>query len=153
MVFTSEKYAEKYDVESEFGKKLQSFLLSQPWTILFIGYGVSEFELLRYFLKFKDGQTRRMFMLGGYLEKDEIKYEFDSEYFKSLGITLLPYSREENDYMALKDVLKEWDKTVKEKTYAGSIRSEKVIDNITSAKPTDDNVDIIQKMINKTWMN
>ena len=149
MVFTSEKYAEKYDVESAFGKKLWDFLRMKQWTILFVGYGVSEFELLRYFINFKNDSTRRMFMLSGYLEKDSIKYEFDSEYFKSLGIYLLPYSREENDYMSLLNVLEKWDKTVKTKTYAGSTRAEEIVESITSLPPTKESAEIIIKKVNK----
>ncbi|MCR5422518.1 MAG: SIR2 family protein [Bacilli bacterium] len=119
MVFTSEEYAKAYNIIDTFGNKLKD-LFDYPWTILFIGYGVAEFELLRYFLKFKDDKARRMFMLDGYLAKDRIKYDFDVEYYKSLGIYLLPYSREKDNYRALLKALRAWDKDVKTKTMAGS---------------------------------
>ena len=148
MVFTSEQYARAYNIEYGFGRKLKE-LFSKEWTILFIGYGVSEFELLRYFLRFKDDKVRRMFMLGGYLAKDRIKYEFDKEYYESLGIYLLPYSREKNDYEQLLVVLKSWNKDVKTKTLAGSVVKEEVIKNITSQMPFDESVEALTRMVNK----
>ena len=148
MVFTSEQYAEAYNVENDFGRKLKK-LFEKGWTILFIGYGVSEFELLRYFLKFKDDKVRRMFILDGYLAKDKIKYEFDKEYYESLGIYLLPYSREKNDYKQMLAVLKSWDKDVKTKTLASSIVKEEAIKNITSQMPFAESVEALVRMVNK----
>ena len=97
----------------------------------------------------KDGKVRRMFMLDGYLDKDTIKYEFDKEYYESLGISLLPFSREKKDYKALIEVLKKWDKEVKSKTLAGSVVKEDIVKDITSKEPFDETVDAITKMINK----
>lgn len=148
MVFTSEEYAKAYSVDDPFGDKLRD-LFNWPWTILFIGYGVAEFELLRYFLKFKDDKAKRMFMLEGYLAKDRIKYEFDKEYYKSLGICLLPYSREKYDYKALLKVLKSWDKDVKTRTLAGSSTRVDAIESMTSQAPFKESVETITKLVNK----
>ena len=147
MVFTSQQYARAYTFEAPFGRQLIK-LFDKDWTILFIGYGVGEFDLLRYFLKKKD-VTRRLFMLSGYLDKDAIKLQFDSEYYDSLGITLLPYSREKEDYFALVKVLEHWDKDVTEKTFASSRHKKNIIDSITSKSPTDINVEKILNMVNK----
>lgn len=148
MVFTSEQYAEFYSVSSCFGQNLND-LFRKEWTILFIGYGVSEFELIRYFLKLKDDKVKRMFMLDGYLAKDRIKYEFDEVYFRSLGIFLLPYSREKNDYGQLLRVLKRWDKDVKTRTLAASAVRVNAIKNMTSQRPFDESVEAISRMINR----
>ena len=148
MVFTSEQYARSYNVEDTFGEKLKE-LLNKDWTILFIGYGITEFELLRYFFKFKNDKARRKFMLEGYLAKDRIKYEFDKEYYESLGIYLLPYSREHDDYKALIKVLKRWDKDVKTKTLAGSSAKVDAIDSMTSQLPFKESVEAINKLVNK----
>ena len=147
MVFTSEDYAKAYSVERIFGIKLKK-LMDYKWTILFVGYGVSEFELIRYFLNDDDSKDRRLFMLDGYLYKDLIKYEFDKEYFKSLGIYLLPYSREKDNYNALINVLKKWDKIVETKTFASTSRKVSIINKIVSNMPTDENVQIIEKLVN-----
>ena len=148
MVFTSEEYAKAYNVEADFGKNLKA-LFEHRWTILFMGYGVSEFELLRYFLPYKEDKVRRLFMLDGYLAKDRIKYEFDKEYYQSLGITLLPYSREKNDYKQLLRVLKRWDKDVKEKTLAASSALEENIAHIVLQRPFREGVEAIERMVNE----
>lgn len=147
MVFTNEQYAEAYNVENKFGQKLNA-LFKKDWTILFVGYGVSEFELLRYFLNYKNDKVRRMFMLDGYLAKDRIKYDFNLEYYKSLGIYLLPYSREKNDYDQLLHVLKAWDKEVKTRTFAATIVRESNIKDMTSKKPFPESVKSIERLVN-----
>ena len=100
-------------------------------------------------MKFKDDKIRRMFMLDGYLAKDRIKFEFDKEYYESLGIYLLPYSREKNDYGQLLEVLKSWNKDVKTRTFAGSTVKEEAIENITSQMPFDESVEALVRMVNK----
>ena len=148
MVFTSEDYARAYSVETDFGKKLKD-LFNGDWTILFLGYGVTEFELLRYFLTFKKDKVRRLFLLEGYLAKDRIKYEFDKEYYESLGISLLPYSRELSDYKMLLKVLQKWDKDVKTRTFSASTVKEDAIANITSQEPYQDGIEAIERMLKK----
>lgn len=148
MIFTSEQYAKAYRVDSDFGRKL-SDLFNDEWVILFLGYGITEFELLRYFLKDKNNEVKRLFMVDGYLEKDSTKYNLDKEYFNSLGIKLLPYSREKNDYLGLIDVLKSWDKDVRKRTLAGSINRKNAIESIISQPPTKEGVKIIEQMVKK----
>lgn len=117
MVFTSKQYATAYMVESRFGRNLKK-LFGKNKTTLFIGYGLSEFELLRYFLNPTDTPEKsNLFMLSGYLKKDDLKYEFDKEYYKSLGIEVLYYSIEKNGYHGLINVLRKWSRTLKTDTF------------------------------------
>lgn len=112
MVFTSEQYARAYMNEARFGENLKK-LFGSDRTILFIGYGMNEFELLRYFLKpSKLPNKPNLFMLSGYLDRDFIKYKFDKTYFKSLGIDVLYFSIEKYGYDALINVLEKWNKVV-----------------------------------------
>ncbi len=95
MVFTSQQYASAYMADADFGKNLLQLFGRGDKTVLFIGYGVNEFELIRYFLKTTTTPERpSMFMLNGYLKKDTLKYEFDKEYYRTLGIEVLYYSLE-----------------------------------------------------------
>ena len=149
MVFTSKQYAKSYTVDEDFGQKLKE-LFQNDWTILFIGYGVAEFELIRYFLKKSSGKDRKLFLLEGYLAKDQtIKYQFDCDYYDSLGITLIPYSREKEDYQGMINVLKEWNKTVQTKTFAGSIVKENAIKSIVAKEPTEESIQALITMVNK----
>lgn len=148
MVFTSEQYGRAYNVDSDFGKKLKE-LFNSNWTILFIGYGVNEFELIRYFLNDKNKNVKRLFLLEGYLNKDIVKYDLDLKYFDSLGITLVPYSRERFNYSNLIRVLKKWDKDVRTRTVALSLTKKKIIDDIFMKMPNESNAKKILNMVEK----
>ena len=135
MVFTSQQYASAYMADADFGKNLLQLFGRGDKTILFIGYGVNEFELIRYFLKTTNTpENPSMFMLNGYLKKDTLKYEFDKEYYRTLGIEVLYYSIEKNGYDALIDVLKKRDKTLTNDTFV-SIHFSKTIKKAFSEEP------------------
>ncbi|MGE4399750.1 MAG: SIR2 family protein [Campylobacterales bacterium] len=73
LVFTVNEYLEQYANNNEF----QGFLerLFNECTILFIGYGLGEFEQI---------------------------------YFGKLGITLIPYAKDEKGYTQLEDIVQKW---------------------------------------------
>lgn len=148
LVFTIEDYSRFYNIGSTFGQNLSS-LFDNKWTILFLGYGVAEFELLRYFIKYKNTDVKRLFLVQGYLNKDVVKRNLDDEFYNSLGIKLLPYSREKRDYLGLVDVLRSWDNDVRKRTLAGSITKQKIVDDIFSQPPTKESVTIINNIVNK----
>lgn len=118
LIFTSEQYANAYRVESLFGQKLGKLFSDKSKTILFIGCSLSEFELLRYFIKIRNEDVSNLFLLNGYLNSESLKYELDKEYFSSLGIKLIPFSREKNDYSQLICILKSWDCIIRKSTLA-----------------------------------
>lgn len=118
LIFTSEQYAEAYSVDSTFGKNLNELFIDNKKVLLFIGCSLSEFELLRYFIKIRNEEYQNLFLLNGYLDSEELKYEFDKDYYGSLGISLISYSREKNNYSQLINVLSKWDKEVTSSTLA-----------------------------------
>lgn len=127
LVFTSADYAEKYINTSSFGELLQLALKSK--TVLFIGYGVNEFELIRYFLDAAKGNEEyTLFKLDGYYKKDSYKIELDRKYLEKLRIKLLDYSLEKKGYDALIDVLVAWDKKIDKELNPES----KVLDEVST---------------------
>ena len=152
MIFTSQSYAMHYMVENDFGKNLKDRILSQH-TILFIGYSISEFELIRYFLLAAKEQGVQLFKLDGYLEGEALKLDLDKEYLQSLGITLLPYSREKKDYEALIDVLKSWDKEIKESTFATTVRFAEIIKDVISNGVNNYSLKVISEKLSKVKDN
>ena len=128
MVFTSEQYAKAYMPNTFFGENIIDLLKDK--TVLFIGYGVNEFELIKYFLNSNLGdeksEKKTLFILNGYLDCEEFERKFDEEYYDSIGIKLLPFSRETNDYDALIDVLRKWDEEITGKTLAHLNVSDKI---------------------------
>lgn len=147
MIFTSEQYAKAYTIDEPFGQKLTQLFNDKSWVILFLGYGIHEFELLRYFLKQNSGGSKRLFFLQGYLDKDYIKYELDKEYYLSLGIQLLPFSRERNDYCELIEVLKKWNKEIMTRTFVNSSVKNDNINYFVNRKPTKESIKIIEGML------
>ena len=74
--------------------------------------------MLRYFIKIRNEDGSNLFLLNGYLNSETLKYELDKEYFSSLGIKLIPFSREKNDYSQLIYILKKWDYIIRKSTLA-----------------------------------
>ena len=145
LIFTSADYAEKYIETSKFGELLKAALKSK--TVLFIGYGVNEFELIRYFLdSAKDNQDFSLFKLDGYYKKDSYKIELDKKYLEKLKIQLLDYSIEKKGYDALIDVLVAWDKKIEKELNPES----KILDEISellSDKPKKGTEERIEELL------
>lgn len=147
MIFTSQAYASAYRVRNqEFGKKLLE-LLDVNKTILFIGYGLEEFELIKYFLS-DISELPNRFILKGYLDKDELNKEFDEEYYRTLGIKLIPFSKEKLGYDALIKVLKKWNNTIKTETMAHR-RIPQIISKICNSEPTSESIKKLEGLLNE----
>lgn len=104
LVFTTEKYIETYS-NSDFNNFLESFFAE--YSILFVGYGLNEARLLDRILN-KPTATVNKFYLKGYFQHEAKIANFDKQYFKQLGIELISFSRDENDYGQLKKVISKW---------------------------------------------
>lgn len=113
LIFTERQYAENYLPNEKLGKVLTKLIKSDN-TIVFIGYSMSEFELLKYFINPKDDTLKyRLCKLDAYFHsEEETRLKLDEAYFKALGVTLLPYFIDKNGYDALLDVLENWIKRI-----------------------------------------
>ena len=147
MIFTSQAYAKAYRAEDkEFGEKLIK-LLRENKTILFMGYGMNEFELIKYFIS-DISEIPNRFVLKGYLDKDRLVREFDEEYYQTLGITLIPYSMEKEGYDALIKVLGKWDKTISKETMVHK-RLKQIVKDICSQEPNEENIKKLEGLLNE----
>lgn len=146
MVFTSEQYAKAYTPSSVFGNNLTHLFQIEYSAVLFIGYSVSEFELIRYFLKAKEESKTNFYMLSGYLDKDVIKEQFDKKYMKSLGIEVIPFSMEKNGFESLFDVLEKWNDDVINKTMV-HLQVKKTIEKACLNKPNEKSINYIRRML------
>lgn len=88
-------------------------------TVLFIGYGLEELEILEYvILKARrpsgtPGTEARHYILQGFFSHEEaLMRQMKSYYLKECGIELLPFLRDQRDYDQLIDVLEEYAKLV-----------------------------------------
>lgn len=129
LVFRVKEYLDKYN-----NINFQRFLskIFNKYTVLFIGYGLEEFELLDYILtKAKTG--RKHYMLYPAYKDDINIVEFEKEYYRDLGIELLPYQKDKRGYHQLINILSRWEEIIRydsEKIGMGQEDVDKAIANI-----------------------
>ena len=113
MVVTTSDYAERYrnDRKGEENPVLR-FLenLFRTKTVLFIGYGLSDLEILEYvILKTKEltdeGQQPKHFMLQGFFSHQRELWLSLRDYYRQCGIELLSYSMDRKGHDQLLDVV------------------------------------------------
>lgn len=125
LVFTVDKYIEQY-LNRNFSDFLQKIF--NEYTVLFVGYGLREIELLDYIFKSKSGGSGH-FMLKDYFKHEEKIYQFEQLYFDKLGINIIPYEKDENGFNQLKYIIKDWADKIKVETVA----MQKVFEDIDDA--------------------
>ena len=111
IVFTTRQYLEHY-TDSHFRENLFNILNRGEYTILFIGYGLSELQLLDFLVNAK-GDGTRMFLLQPYFRDDGPLYDAEAPYYRDYGIRLIKYPKD-NGYEELFNVLEDLKKEVNE---------------------------------------
>lgn len=144
VVFTTRQYLERYTNE-EFRRRLYNLLNNGEYTILFIGYGLSELQLLDFLVNAK-GDGTRMFLLQPYFKDDEALYEAERPYFKDYGISLIKYPKD-HGYDELFHVLEELKNEV---INSSGKPTEKysILENTFRTEPNKDNKAFIKRNIN-----
>jgi hypothetical protein len=106
MIMTTKDYYELYS-----SPMAQGFLkeLFNEKVVLFLGYGLEEPEILEYVCRYKSTNKPNAFVLQGFFDKDKLLKEQLMKYYKSnLGVELIPFSRNKNNYGELTSILKSW---------------------------------------------
>jgi hypothetical protein len=88
------------------------------WTILFLGYGLEEMEILEHLIRrdgaLTDGLGKKKkifnrFWLEGFYSHQQEELELISKYYESnFRVNLIPYSLDINEYGQVDHVIKEW---------------------------------------------
>jgi len=121
MIFTTQHYVRHYanDRSSNDPKKenrVLTFLerLFKDKTVLFIGYGLEELEILEYVIlkaRRKSGSNQREvkhYLVQGFFSHQDLLMESMKRYYQDeCGIELIPFWRDEKDWDALLDVVTE----------------------------------------------
>ena len=106
LVFTAPQYVERYN-NGEFKNFLEATFQNNN-VILFIGYGLNEFEIMDYIVT-KAGHSQKspqkVYVLYGFCENDEIIFRAKKSYFEALNINMIPFDMSINGYDSLIDVL------------------------------------------------
>lgn len=104
LVFTAEQYIQRYN-DTDFQAFLHS-VFNQGNTIIFIGYGLNEFEIIDYIVTKIGGINQtKVYLFEPFCSNQEIIYRSRKSYFETLNIKLVPYDISEKGYMQLIDVL------------------------------------------------
>jgi len=112
LIFTVPQYIKRYNNQT-----FRIFLekIFGEYTVLFVGYGMAEFELLDFLItKFdpKKGKELKHFILLPFYRGEENILEFEQHYYNSMGIEVLPYEKDEKGYGQLYDVIKSWNREI-----------------------------------------
>jgi hypothetical protein len=115
IIFTVPQYLARYR-NPNFGAFLTQIFSS--YSIIFLGYGLEEFEILD-FLVTKMGKGMvglNHCILLPYYQGENYLLDFDTDYFKPLGIQVVGYEKDQNGYAQLYNVVKKWKKDLTELT-------------------------------------
>jgi len=112
LIFTVEQYFTRYK-DKEFIKFLEKLFTK---TVLFVGYGLGEFELLEHMYKNITLSENHYFYLGGYYTHEKRFCDFEQMYFDQMKVTLIPYSKDKKGFKQLPIVVEEWVKQIQTTT-------------------------------------
>ena len=116
MVITTRDYLDHYSTG-----EVQEFLryLFEKKTVLFLGYGLDEIEVLEYILRrggggfVSEGRIRR-YMLQGFFNAEKGLYDLLRDYYKdSFATELIPFPKDHKEYAQQTEILAAWSKTLR----------------------------------------
>ncbi len=110
MIVTTDDYLKHYD-----SQKVQNLLVSlfKKHTVLFLGYGLEEAEILEHILRKGSAEKiknrRKIFALQGFFGNEQYLYENLYNYYKeSFGVHLLGFLRDNENHECQVGIIKEW---------------------------------------------
>jgi len=112
LVFTTQEYLKRYQLD-QYRKYLKAVFTTR--TVLFIGYGMSEFELLDILIQ-RSYSTVKHFFLAPYFTYEQPIADAMKEYYSQLGIEQIAYFKDEKGYSYLADILDAWGLKIKLKS-------------------------------------
>ena len=144
MVVTTIDYFNHYRVNNEKTKTLLDKIFGTGNVVVFIGYSLSEIELLEFILK-KDS-SGKFYFLNPYFSYNKPYMDFLTEYYKTINVIHMPYCIDHKGYDALEGIVRSWMDCINTKTWR-TLHQIKKIDDELSKGINDDSVDNIIKII------
>jgi hypothetical protein len=128
LVFTVSEYLNRYKSKGHLSKFLSNIF--ENYTVLFVGYGLGEFEMLDFLLRPKDNKenTKNHFSLSPFFKGEDNIYKAEQAYYNELGVTLLPYEIDQG-HNQLTEVINDWNRKINLET----IFLPKTLEDIKSA--------------------
>ncbi len=137
LIFTVRRYIQRYNVQ-----QFRDFLkeIFDNYVVLFVGYGMSEFELLDFLITRFDsskGKELKHFILLPFYRGEENILAFEQSYHNAMGISVLGYEMDERGYEQLYEVMRSWNKEINQTSaylYDSYREIEDVVDNYDKEK-------------------
>lgn len=116
LIFTLKDYIRKYSKEMPLYELMNKVFKNK--TILFLGYGLAEFELLSFLLQGAENEesTPKHYLLKGFFKGEEQTLINDQHYHKELNINIIPYLMDEGGYQQQITIIKDWANQIRMKT-------------------------------------
>jgi hypothetical protein len=143
LVFTTDQYLKRYN-DPEFSNYLKRIFTDK--TVLFLGYGLNEFELLVYLLGGKSQQ--RHFTLAPYFHYQDPIIGVFQDYYNSFNIEQLPYYIDDAGYNILNEIIKEWNDYCRKYTIIPE-RTLGRIRELVKKDPDEPKIDELKQLINE----
>lgn len=116
LIFTVSEYMKRY-TDPEFNRFLGKIF--REYTVLFLGYGVAEFEILEFILRNNPKNPAlkpRHFLLSPFYSGEDNILRYEQTYYNDLGINILGYEKDANGYDQLIEVIKRWNDEINQVT-------------------------------------
>lgn len=124
-------YLSHYQEGSEIPVLLKDIF--DKYTVLFIGYGLEEDEILEFIVKkaaIEKNEYRHYILKPMYKEEENV-LSFEKSYYKDLGIKLVPYNISQNGYDQLINVMNDWSEKIKKESESQTFLDKiKLIDEV-----------------------
>lgn len=116
LIFTVSEYIKRY-TEPKFNTFLEKIF--REYTVLFLGYGVAEFEIIEFILRNNPKNPAlkpRHFLISPFYSGEENILRYEQTYYNDLGINILGYEKDENGYNQLIEVIRRWNDEINQVT-------------------------------------
>lgn len=133
LILTLKDYLEHYR-ETGNGRNFLRTIFNKP--IIFIGLGLTEFEIIQHIQTPKEA-TFKNYLLLGISEYEKSTMEQYRKYYEILNIVPIFYNKTQKGYKQLVDILKDWSTQIVHKRiekYNGMIKSKKNEQNLQKLK-------------------
>lgn len=119
LIFTVSEYMERY-TNPEY-KEFRRFLerIFREYTVLFLGYGLEEFEILDFILRDAPrnyGIAPRHFMLSPFYSGEGNILRYEQTYYNDLNIKIIAYEKDYKGYQQLTEVIRHWNQEISQVT-------------------------------------
>lgn len=117
LIFTVPEYIRRYTQEQEFKNFLGKIF--REYTVLFLGYGLSEFEILDFMLRDNPRNRAlppRHFMLSPFYSGEDNILRYEQTYYDDLDINVLGFEKDTIGYKQLIEVIRHWNEEINQVT-------------------------------------